>query len=84
MNSVNLSVLTNLVLWFCGVDVEFVLPCRSEPLGRHGDEYEQGTLDPVRGLDSKEDGHERQCHDVSVEICCHGGDKQEYGVLVHE
>ena len=84
MKSVNLSVLPNYVVWLIGVDVEFVLPCRSDPLGRHGDESEQETLDPVRGLDCKEDGHERQCHDVSVEICCHGGDKQEYGVLVHE
>ena len=84
MKSVNLSVLPNYVVWFVGVDVEFVLSCRSDPLGRHGDESEQKTLDSVCGLDSKEDGHERQCHDVSVEVCSHGGDKQEYGVLVHE
>ena len=69
MKSVNLSVLPNYVVWFVGVDVEFVLPCRSDPLGRYGDESEQETLDPVCGLDSKEDGHERQCHDVSVEVC---------------
>ena len=58
MKSVNLSVLPNYVVWLIGVDVEFVLPCRSDPLGRHGDESEQETLDPVRGLDSKEDSHE--------------------------
>ena len=74
----------NKVVRLVGVDVEFVLPCRSDPLGRYGDESEQKTLDSVCGLDSKEDGHERQCHDVSVEVCSHGGDKQEYGVLVHE
>ena len=56
MKSVNLSVLPNYVVWFVGVDVEFVLSCRSDPLGRDGDESEQETLDPVRGLDSKEDG----------------------------
>ena len=39
----------------------------------------QETLDPVRGLDSKEDGHERQCHDVSVEVCSHG---DLYGYLL--
>ena len=27
------------------------------------------TLDSVCGLDSKKDSHERQCHDVSVEVC---------------
>ena len=55
-----LSVFPNKFIWLIGVDVEFVLPCRSDPLGRHGDESEQEALDPVRGLDSKEDGHERQ------------------------
>ena len=84
MKSVNLSVLPNYVVWFVGVDVEFVLSCRFNPLGRHSDESEQETLDSVCGLDSKEDSHKRQCHDVSVEVCSHGGDKQEYGVLVHE
>ena len=84
MKSVNLSVLPNLVVWFWGVDVEFVLSCCFNPLGRHIDESEQETLDSVCSLDSKEDSHERQCHDVSVEVCSHGGDKQEYGVLVHE
>ena len=34
MKSVNLSVLPNYVVWFVGVDVEFVLSCRSDPLGR--------------------------------------------------
>ena len=57
MKSVNLSVLPNYVVWFVGVDVEFVLSCRSDPLGRDGDESEQKTLDSVCGLDSKEDGH---------------------------
>ena len=71
MKSVNLSVLPNYVVWFVGVDVEFVLSCRSDPLGRHGDESEKEDLDPVRGLDSKENSHERQCHDVSVEVCSH-------------
>ena len=84
MKSVNLSVLPNYVVWFVGVDVEFVLSCRSDPLGRDGDESEQKTLDSVCGLDSKEDSHEGQSHDVSVEICCHGCNKQEYCVLVHE
>ena len=55
MKSVNLSVLPNYVVWFVGVDVEFVLSCRSDPLGRHSDESEQETLDSVCGLDSKED-----------------------------
>ena len=55
MKSVNLSVLPNYVVWFVGVDVEFVLSCRSDPLGRDGDESEQKTLDSVCGLDSKED-----------------------------
>ena len=41
MKSVNLSVLPNYVVWFVGVDVEFVLSCRSDPLGRDGDESEQ-------------------------------------------
>ena len=79
-----LSVSPDEVVWLARVDVECILPCSPNPLGRHGDESEQETLDPVRGLDSKEDGHERQCHDVSVEVCSHGSDKQEYGVLVHE
>ena len=52
MKSVNLSVLPNYVVWFVGVDVEFVLSCRSDPLGRDGDESEQKTLDSVCGLDS--------------------------------
>ena len=84
MKKVVLSVFPNKFVWLVGVDVEFVLPCRSDPLGRYGDESEQETLDPVRGLDSKEDGHERQCHDVSVEVCRHGGNEKEHGVLVHE
>ena len=84
MKKVVLSVFPNKFVWLVGVDVEFVLPCRSDPLGRYGDESEKEALDPVRGLDSKEDGHERQCYDVSVEVCSHGGDKQEHGVLVHE
>ena len=50
----------NNVVWLVGVDVESVLPCRSDPLGRYGDESEQEALEPVGGLDSKEDGHERQ------------------------
>ena len=61
--------LPNKVIWFVGVDVEFVLSCGFDPLGRHGDESEQETLDSVCGLDSKEDSHEGQCHDVSVEVC---------------
>ena len=28
----------NKFVWLIGVDVEFVLPCRSDPLGRYGDE----------------------------------------------
>ena len=52
--------LPNYVAWFVGVDVEFVLSCCFNPLGRHSDESEQKTLDSVCGLDSKEDGHERQ------------------------
>lgn len=43
----------NKFVWLIGVDVEFVLPCRSDPLGRHGDESEQETLDPVRGSDDE-------------------------------
>ena len=31
-----------------------------------------------------EEAHERQRYDVLVEVCSHGGDKQEHGVLVHE
>ena len=42
----------NKFVWLIGVDVEFVQPCRSDPLGRHGDESEQETLDSVCGLDS--------------------------------
>ena len=84
MKKVVLSVFPNKFVWLVGVDVEFVLPCRSDPLGRYGDESEKEVLAPVRGLDSKEDSYERQCHDVSVEICCHGCNKQEYCVLVHE
>ena len=33
--------LPNYVVWFVGVDVEFVLSCRSDPLGRDGDESEK-------------------------------------------
>ena len=53
MKKVVLSVFPNKFVWLVGVDVEFVLPCRSDPLGRDGDESEQKTLDPVRGLDSR-------------------------------
>ena len=81
MKSVNLSVLPNYVVWFVGVDVESVLPCRSDPLGRYGDESEQKTLDSVCGLDSKMDSHKRHSHDVSVEVCSHGGDKQEHAYV---
>ena len=56
MKKVVLSVFPNKFVWLVGVNVEFVLPCRSDPLGWHSDESEQETLDPVRGLDSKEDG----------------------------
>ena len=38
-----LSVLPNKVVWFVGIDVEHVLPCRFDPLGRYGDESEQKT-----------------------------------------
>ena len=76
--------LPNKVVWFVGVDVEFVLSCRFDPLGRYGNESEQEALDSVCGLDSKEDCHERQSHDVPVEVGSHGGNKQEDGVLVHE
>ena len=37
MKKVVLSVFPNKFVWLVGVDVEFVLPCRSDPLGRHGD-----------------------------------------------
>ena len=74
----------NKIVWFVGVDVEFVLSCRSDQLGRNADEPEQDALDPVCGLDTKEDCHERHCHDVPVEVGSHGGEEQENGVLVHE
>ena len=67
----------NKVVWFVGVDVKSVMSCRLNPLGRYGDESEQETLDPVCGLDTKEDGHERQSHDVSVEVCRHCGNEKE-------
>ena len=40
MKDVVLSVFPNKFVWLVGVDVESVLPCRSDPLGRHGDESE--------------------------------------------
>ena len=43
MKKVVLSVFPNKFVWLIGVDVEFVLPCRSDPLGRYGDESEQKT-----------------------------------------
>ena len=67
-----LSVFPNKFVWLIGVDVEFVLPCRSDPLGRHGDESEQEALDPVRCF-HPEKAHERQRDDVLVEVCSHGG-----------
>ena len=79
-----LSVFPNKIVWFIGVDVEFVLSCRSDPLGRHGDKSKQEALAPVSSLETEEDDHERQYHDISVEVCSHGGNKHEYGVLVHE
>ena len=48
MKSVNLSVLSNYVVWFVGVDVEFVLSCRSDPLGRDGDESGKNTVKSVQ------------------------------------
>ena len=75
--SVNLSVLPNKLVWLIGVDVESVLSCRFVPFGRYGDESEQETLDSVCCLDSKEDGHERQSHDVSVEVSRHCGNEKE-------
>ena len=42
----------NKFVWLIGVDVEFVLPCRSDPLGRHGDESEQKRLVLSRCTDS--------------------------------
>ena len=41
MKKVVLSVFPNKFVWLVGVDVEFVLPCRSAPLGRYGDESEK-------------------------------------------
>ena len=35
MKKVVLSVFPNKFVWLVGVDVEFVLPCRSDPLGKH-------------------------------------------------
>ena len=35
MKKVVLSVFPNKFVWLIGVDVEFVLPCRSDPLGTH-------------------------------------------------
>ena len=64
-----LSVSPDEVVWLARIDVEYILPCRPNPLGRHGDESEQEALDSVCGLDSKEDSHEGQSHDVSVEVC---------------
>jgi len=84
MKKVVLSVFPNKFVWFVGVDVEFVLSCRFDPLGRYGDESEEETLDSVCVLDSKEKCHERQSHDVSVEVCRHCGNEKENGVLVHE
>ena len=72
MKKVVLSVFPNKFVWLVGVDVEFVLPCRSDPLGRHGDESEQETLHPVRCF-HPEEAHERQRYDVLVEVCSHGG-----------
>ncbi len=57
MKKVVLSVFPNKFVWIVGVDVEFVLPLPSDPLGRYGDESEKEALDPVRGLDSKENSH---------------------------
>ena len=81
---VSLSVCPNKVVWFVGVDIELILSCRSDPLARHGDESEQESLDPVSSLNTEEDGHEQQCHDVSVEVCSHGGDELEDDILAVE
>ena len=52
MKKVVLSVFPNKFVWLVGVDVEFVLPCRSDPLGRYGDESEQKRLVLSRCTDS--------------------------------
>ena len=44
MKSVNLSVLPNYVVCFVGVDVEFVLSCRSDPLGRDGSKQNLNSM----------------------------------------
>ena len=54
-----LSISPDEVVWLARVDVECILPCSSDPLGRDGDESEQKTLDsvcvmpPLRGLGYK-------------------------------
>jgi len=63
-----LSVSPDEVVWLARVDVECILPCSPNPLGRHGDESEQEALDPVRCF-HPEKAHERQRDDVLVEVC---------------
>ena len=50
MKKVVLSVFPNKFVWLVGVDVEFVLPCRSAPLGRYGDESEKEVPDTSKSI----------------------------------
>ena len=72
--------LPNYVVWFVGVDVEFVLSCRFNPLGRHSDESEQETLDSVCGLDSTAENGEDGPYYLAVLIAYQLTAKSQVGV----
>ena len=65
------------------VDIQHVLPCSQNPLGRYGDEPEDKSLYATRFLESESLGVD-PAHDVLVEIVYQCSKQEKDGVLCHE
>ena len=66
-----------------GVDVQHILPCSLNPLGRYRNEFEDKRLDTA-GFLEPELLHFNPLHDGLVEIAYQCRQEQEYGIFRHE
>ena len=65
------------------VDIQHVLPCSHDPLGRYGDESEDKSLDATRFLEPKSLGV-KPAHDGLVEIVYQCSKQKKDSILRHE
>ena len=66
-----------------GIDIQHVLPCRHDPLGRYRDESEDKRLYAARLLEPESLGV-KSAQDCLVEIVYQGSKQKKDGVLRHE